>query len=66
MAKNAKQTSEGAERAAALRREIERLKAAGAASPSEPDEVQSDSRKRPLSPRDFINKRMAELDKKDD
>ena len=66
MAKKVKQTSEGAERAAALRREIERLKGVGAASPSEPDQAEGANRKRPLSPRDFINKRMAELDKKDD
>jgi hypothetical protein len=64
MAKKAKRTSAGAERAAALRREIERLKGASAASPSEPDE--GEGAKRPLSPREFINKRMAELDKKDD
>jgi hypothetical protein len=66
MAKKAKQTSEGAERAAALRREIERLKGASAGNPSEPEEAEGATRKRPLSPRDFINKRMAELDKKDD
>jgi hypothetical protein len=66
MAKKPKQTSDGAERAAALRKEIERLKGGSPASPSEPDEAEGTNRKRPLSPRDFISKRMAELDKKND
>jgi hypothetical protein len=66
MAKKAKPTSDSAERAAALRREIERLKGTTAASPSESDKAEGAKPKRPLSPRDFINKRMAELDKKND
>jgi len=66
MAKKAKQTSDSAARLAALRKEIERLKGTAAASPSESDEAEGAKPKRPLSPRDFINKRMAELDKKDD
>jgi hypothetical protein len=66
MAKKVKRTSGSAERAAALRREIERLKGAAAANTSEPEKAEDTNQKRPLSPRDFINKRMAELDKKDD
>jgi hypothetical protein len=64
MAKKTKRTSGGAERAAALRREIERQKGAGAA--QEAEKAEDTNRNRPLSPRDFINKRMAELDKQDD
>jgi precorrin-6B methylase 1 len=66
MAKEAKQTSDSAERVAALRRELERLKGATTASRSASDEAEDAKRKRPLSAREFINKRMAELDKRDD
>jgi|HubBroStandDraft_1064217.scaffolds.fasta_scaffold2916006_1 hypothetical protein len=49
-------------RAADLREEIERLKRGGT-----PDTGSSEGTagKRPMSPREFIHKRMAELDKKD-
>jgi len=66
MTKKVKRTSGNAERVAALRREIERLKGAAAANASEPEKAEDNNQKRPLSPRDFINKRMAELDKQDD
>jgi hypothetical protein len=66
MAKKGKRTSGSAERVAALRREIERLKGAAAANASEPKKTEDTNQKRPLSARDFINKRMAELDKQDD
>ena len=66
MAKKVKQTANSAERVAALRKEIERLKGGTAASPLESDGAESAKPRRSLSARDFINKRMAELDKKDD
>ena len=66
MAKKVKRTSASTERVAALRREIERLKGAAAENASEPEKAEGNNQKRPLSPRDFINKRMAELDKQDD
>ena len=49
------------ERATRLREEIERI------TKNDPDKPESASGKSPekLSPRDFINKRMQELDKKD-
>ena len=52
MAKEPEPTSEAAKQAAELQEEIERLKK-GETDPN-----------RPMSPREFIRKRMAELDKK--
>jgi hypothetical protein len=58
------ETSDAAERAAALQKEIERLKGGNAPGLSKSDQPESADQKRPLSPREFIKKRMAELDKK--
>lgn len=66
MPKKGKRTTGSVERAAALRREIERLKGAAAPNASEPEKAEDTNQKRPMSARDFINKRMAELDKQDD
>ena len=51
-------------RAARLREQIERLKkGSGSAPPRAPgDKANADGK--PLSPRDFVHKRMAELDRK--
>ena len=54
MAKDPEPISEAAKRAEELQEEIDQLKK------GEPDP------KRPMSPREFIHKRMAELDKKKD
>jgi hypothetical protein len=53
----AKAKAEAVKRAAMLREQIERLK-------QTPDGTEKESSGRPLSPREFVHKRMAELDKK--
>ena len=59
MIKDRKPSAEAAKRAADLHNQIEELKHAT-------DKGEQKGSRRPLSPREFINKRMAELEKKKD
>ena len=59
MIKDRKPSAEAAKRAADLHKQIEELK-------HPTDKVDEKDSRRPLSPREFIHKRMAELDKKKD
>jgi hypothetical protein len=59
MIKDRKPSAEAAKRAADLHNQTEELKHTA-------DKVDEKGARRPLSPREFIHKRMAELDKKKD
>lgn len=57
-------TDESAARAARLREEIERLTRKGDKSPQESGASNAEDSQRPLTPRDYIQERMRELDEK--
>jgi hypothetical protein len=64
MAKKPDPSPDSSTRAAELREEIGRLKRGGVADSASTGEVKGGAGRRPMSPREFIQKRMAELDKK--
>jgi hypothetical protein len=64
MPERSNQNRDAAERAQALRKEIERLKSGSGGGSSNTDRADNADQKGSLSPRDFINKRMDDLDKK--
>jgi len=64
MAKKPDPSPDSSTRAAELREETERLKRGGVADSANTGEVKGGAGQRPMSPREFIQKRMAELDKK--